>query len=122
MITNSQFILSLIYRVLNEKQQSQNVALAADKIAATAAVNIADKNLPIHSKLFEGETILYLIFALPLTNYCLLLLVHRVKNMKLILQEVFHNELLFHCRAVEELSQLSSAVNDINDDSAEETE
>ncbi len=46
----------LILRVLNEKQQAQNVSLAADKIAATAAVNIADKNLPIHSKLFDGET------------------------------------------------------------------
>jgi len=45
------------YRVLNEKQQAQNVALAADKIAATAAVNIADKNLPIHCKLFDGKIV-----------------------------------------------------------------
>lgn len=53
--THTSFVLTR--RVLNEKQQAQNVSLAADKIAATAAVNIADKNLPIHSKLFDGETV-----------------------------------------------------------------
>jgi hypothetical protein len=54
-VTINLYTLVLTFRLLNEKQQAQNVALAADKIAATAAVNIADKNLPIHSKLFEGK-------------------------------------------------------------------
>jgi hypothetical protein len=60
-VTINLYKIVLTFRLLNEKQQAQNVALAADKIAATAAVNIADKNLPIHSKLFEGEKKLYLI-------------------------------------------------------------
>lgn len=40
--------------------------------------------------------------------------------MKAVLLEVFHNELLFHCRAIEEISQILKAVNDINDENLED--
>ncbi len=42
--------------------------------------------------------------------------------MKKLLLEVFHNELLFHCRAVEELSQILNAVNEIDDEDTEVSE
>ncbi len=40
--------------------------------------------------------------------------------MKAILLEVFHNELHFHCRAIEEISQILKAVNEINDETGED--
>jgi hypothetical protein len=54
-----------------------------------------DNALPVHAQLFEK---------------------HRLKSIKRILSTLLHSELRYHCKVIEELSEVLQSLSDVDDD------